>query len=325
MSVFTPVDRPLLITFLRKYELGELLSYRGIAEGITNTNYYVETESGHHVLTLYEALAPEQPHYLLALIEHLSHSGVACARPIAGRDGLTLRQLAGKPAALLERIPGLALTSVPNLGQCRAVAGALARLHRAGADFGPQRANAFGLDWWRTSARWLNDRLSPGQRTLLESELRFQSLYRLPDAPRGAIHGDLFRDNSLFQGDTLTGIIDFDFACSEVLLFDVAVAVNDWCSDADHTLNPERTGAFLDAYHAERPFSPIERGLWPVMLRAAALRWWLSRLRDYHAPRTGEATYCKDPEVFETLLRRRIDEAGAIQRLWPRQPAGTAH
>ena len=324
MSVFTPIDRPLLVTFLRQYELGELLSYQGIAEGITNTNYYVETESGQHVLTLYEALAPEQPPYLLALIAHLRHGGVACARPIAGRDGLTLRQLAGKPVALLERLPGAALSGVPTLTQCRAVAGALANLHLAGADFGPKRDNDFGPDWWRATARWLNARLSPEQRTLLESELRFQALYRLQDAPRGAIHGDLFRDNSLFEGDTLRGIIDFDFACTEVLLFDVAVAVNDWCNDADQALDQERTGVFLDAYHANRPFNPIERGLWPVMLRAAALRWWLSRLRDYHAPRAGESTYCKDPEVFETMLRRRIGEAGAIQRLWPRQPAGTA-
>ena len=268
-------------------------------------------------------MGPEQPSYLLSLIEHLSHGGVACARPIAGRDGLTLRQLAGKPAALMERLPGVAVTDVPTLAQCRAVAGALANLHRAGAGFGPQRANDFGPRWWRATARWLDGRLSPEQHTLLQSELRFQSLYRLEDAPRGAIHGDLFRDNSLFEGDTLRGIIDFDFACSEVLLFDVAVAVNDWCSDADQALNHERTAVFLDTYHANRPFSPIERGLWPVMLRAAALRWWLSRLRDYHAPRAGESTYCKDPEVFESMLRRRIDEASAIQRLWPRQPAST--
>jgi homoserine kinase type II len=322
MSVFTPIAREALSEFLKQYDVGGLVGYLGIAEGITNTNYYVDTEGtdtkgGRYVLTLYEGVAPEQPPYLLSLTAHLSEQGVLCARPIAGRDGAYLRELADKPAALIQRIPGDAPTDVPTLGQCQAAGDALAHLHLAGADFEPKRDNDHGSRWWRDVADTLTDKLTPEQHDLLREELRLQSLYRMPDAPHGAIHGDLFRDNTLFVGERLTGIIDFDFACHDVLLFDLAVAVNDWCSQPDQSLDPDRTLAFLEAYHARRPLTPIEHGGWPVMLRAAALRWWLSRLRDFHSPRQGELTFTKDPGVFEAMLRLRVEDEAELQRLWP--------
>ncbi len=307
MSVYTPIGHEELAAFLRAYDVGELVAYEGIQDGIENTNYFVDTTAGRYVLTLFEWLPEADLPWFLDLMAFLAERGIPCAHPVADRAGSYLRRLKGKPAALVQRLEGRSVPQ-PSEAHCRAIGTALARMHLAGQDFPRERANDRGPRWWRETVDRLRGRIDADDLTILEAELRFQSLYRFQDLPRGVVHADLFRDNALFVGERLTGIIDFYYACNDVLLYDVAVTVNDWCSDAAGRLEPARTRALIGAYERVRPLTAIERGAWPAMLRAAALRFWLSRLHDLHFPRPGEITHTKDPDVFRRILLDRIAE-----------------
>lgn len=305
MSVFTTVTPEQLQTWLRHYPLGELLDLKGIASGITNTNYFVTTSAGRYVLTLFEKNSADELPYFLDLMAHLADHGIPCPHPIASMDGAYLGTLNGKPAALVTCLRGSSLES-PSTAHCAEMGAVLARMHLAGANFPQTMENPRGPQWWHVTADAVMPFLDGEKRTLLESELAYQVTFHHRDLPRGVIHADMFRDNVLFDGDRLTGLIDFYYACNDVLAYDLAITVNDWCVHADGSLDEDRLGAMLDAYHKERPLTSEEQQVWPALLRAAALRFWLSRLYDQHHPQAGELTHAKDPEHFRRILALRI-------------------
>jgi len=304
MSVYTTVSEQALAQFLTDYSIGELVSFTGISDGIENTNYFVETQQGQYVLTLFETLTAAELPFFLDLMAHLNEHQVPSAHPIADNNQHYLKTLCDKPAALVQRLSGKSVTE-PNLEQCAALGKALGHAHKITQDFNSQRSNRRGPRWWQQTSQRLIPHLSPEENQLLEDELTFQTQHRNDHLPRGVIHADLFRDNALFDGNVLAGIIDFYYACNDVLLYDVAVTVNDWCSNPDGSLDGQRCQHFLQAYQQERPLTNNEKNDWSLMLRAAALRFWLSRLQDKHFPREGEMTHIKDPTVFENILRNR--------------------
>jgi len=305
MSVYTTVSLAQLNAWLAQYALGDAQDFVGIAAGIENTNYFVTTAHGRFVLTLFEKLHPEELPFYLGLMAHLSGRGIPCPRPIPNRHGGVLGSLCGKPAVLVTRLAG-ADVDTPSTAHCAAVGTMLARMHTAARDFPQSMPNPRGLAWWRGATLEVLPLMPPEDAALLETELRFQSQQQVEALPRAAIHADLFRDNVLFDGGEIGGIIDFYFACTDTLLYDLAITVNDWCVADDGRLQPERTAALLDAYRAVRPITPAERDAWPASLRAGALRFWISRLYDLHCPRPGELTFAKDPEHFKRILLARI-------------------
>jgi len=313
MSVYTRVERQQLEAFLNNFATGELVDYVGISAGIENTNYFVTTAHGRYVLTLFEQLGADELPFFLNLMAHLAEHDVPTAHPLANRHGSYLDELCAKPAALVQRLSGSTLEQ-PAVAHCAAIGTALAQFHIAGQSYPLDRANPRGPHWWREAVAKLHEQLHPEQAAQLDAEISFQFSHRFDQLPRGIIHADLFRDNALFAGEKLSGIIDLYYACSDALLYDVAVTVNDWCVTKARELDPARTQALLHAYAAERPFTADEHAAWPVMLRAAALRFWLSRLLDLHFPREGELTHTKDPQAFARLL-------AAHQRHTPALPA----
>ncbi len=314
MSVYTVVERAELEAFLAHYSHSRLIDYQGIAAGIENTNYFVTTEQGEYVLTLFEQHTAEELGYFLDLMAYLAEHGVPSAHPLADREGHYLRTLKGKPAALVQRLPGESVEH-PSPDHCYSLGGELGRIHRVGQDFPERRANPRGPHWWARTARTLEPLLDPADRRLLEEELAFQSDYHFEGLPRGVIHADLFRDNALFVEERLTGIIDFYYACDGFLLYDLAITANDWCVTSDGVLDEERLEALLEGYRQQRRFQPGEPEAWPVMVRAAALRFWLSRLNDLHFPREGEITHSKDPGAFRRILVSHIANQRALRRI----------
>ena len=311
MAVFTTVTPAEVSEWLRPFGIGALTDLQGIASGIENTNYFVTTGRGRYVLTIFEKLtAAELPCYL-GLMRHLATHGLPCPAPFATSDGQLFALLKGRPAALVSRLAGSSVLA-PNAAHCAEVGATLARMHVAGADFTTLHHNPRGPKWWRATAPKVMPFLDAERQALLATELAHQTSHRFDELPRGPIHADLFRDNVLFTGDRVAGVIDFYFACTDVLLYDIAIAVNDWCINADGALDDTRARAFLDAYAALRPYTAVERGAWPVMLRAAALRFWVSRLHDFHLPRAGELTHAKDPGHFRRILERRIREEDTL-------------
>jgi len=313
MSVYTPVSESELAKWLRSYSVGGLVALEPVAAGIENTNYFVTTAQGRYVLTLFERLPAAELPFYLGLMAHLARHGIPCPAPIADLSDRYLSSLNGKPAALVTRLGGRSVER-PGTSECAELGALLARMHLAGRSYAEYLDNPRGPRWWRAAAREVRPYLDPGRQALLDEELRFQSLYRFPDLPRGPVHADLFRDNALFEGSRISGVIDFYFAGVDCLLFDLAVCVNDWCLvdvERDRNLDLARTRAMLQAYAALRPFTALERGAWPVMLRAAALRFWLSRLRDLHLPRPGMLVHAHDPEHFGEILALRAAAAEA--------------
>lgn len=312
MSVYTRVERPQLEQFLCHYSLGRLIDFSGISAGIENTNYFVTTSEGQFVLTLFETMGADALPYFLDLMAFLAEHGVPSAHPIADLHGSYLRVLNAKPAALVRRLAGGNIEH-PTLAQCAALGGALGHMHSVGQSFPQQRANARGVAWRQVTAQRVLSQLNGEDAALLNSEIDFQARFSANLLPQGIIHADLFRDNALFVGDTLTGIIDFYYACNDTLLYDLAVTVNDWCSRPDGTLDEACLATLLGAYQAQRALHEDEYQAWPVMLRAAALRFWLSRLHDMHFPRQGEITHIKDPDVFKRILLKRRAAIPAIR------------
>ena len=305
MSVFTQVTPEQLTTWLAHYRLGELVRLQGIAAGIENTNYFVTTTGGNYVLTLFEKLTPAELPFYLGLMAHLAQHGIPCPAPATDDDGRMFSQLNAKPAALMSRLPGEAITA-PAPGHCSEVGATLAQIHLTGQSYQGQLENPRGPRWWHEAAPRVRPFLDTARAELLDAELAFQAQHRHQGLPRGPIHADMFRDNVLFAGERIGGVIDFYFAGVDYLLFDVAVTLNDWCVRADGEIDAPRAQALLAAYHARRPFTVAERDAWPVMLRAAALRFWLSRLYDFYLPRPGELVHAHDPEHFRRILELRI-------------------
>jgi homoserine kinase type II len=315
LSVYTPVSERQLADWLTGYSVGAPVALEPIAAGIENTNYFVTTTQGRYVLTLFERLPAGELAFYLELMAHLARHGIPCPAPIADLSDRLLSALNGKPAALVTRLAGRSVER-PGEAECAALGELIARMHLAGRSFGGYLENPRGPRWWRAAAADVRPFLDGERARLLDEELRFQSLHRLPDLPRGPVHADLFRDNALFEDGRVSGVIDFYFAGVEALLYDLAVCANDWClvdPARDRRLDEPRVRALLGAYARIRPFTALERGAWPVLLRAAALRFWLSRLYDYHRPREGHLVRVHDPEHFRSILALR---AGAQAIPW---------
>ncbi len=314
MAVFTAVTPAEAGALTERLGAGALLDLQGIGDGIENTNYFVTTGSGQWVLTVFERLTAEQLPYYLRLMQHLAQRGLPVPEPRADASGQILHQVAGKPAALVTRLPGQHQLA-PDLHHCAQLGGLLARMHLAVADFPLQQPNLRGRGWWATVAADVRPHLSPAQQQLLDAELGFQQQVAASPTfatlPQGAVHADLFCDNVLFDGlpghEKLTGAFDFYFAGTDSFGYDLAVCLNDWCLNADDAgLDEARAQALVQAYEAQRTLTAAEHRLLPALLRAAALRFWLSRLGDWFLPRPAALLNPKDPGHFERVLRARI-------------------
>lgn len=315
MSVFTTVTREQLDDWLKNYSIGTLSALEGVAAGIENTNYFVTTSQGRYVLTLFEKLKARELPFYLELQDHLAGKGVPCPRPVANHAGGLFGELNGKPAALVSFLPGKDVAA-PGAGQCAQAGAMLAAIHVAGASYAGRMDNPRGPKWWESVMPEVAPFLGAADAKLLDEEVRFQSRDSIHDVlPCGAIHADFFRDNVLFENGRISGVIDFYFACTGALLYDVAIAVNDWCVAGGGALDAARTAALLEAYGKARPFTAAERGAWPAMLRAGALRFWVSRLYDFYLPRPGELTHAKDPGHFRGILAAHIAAGDRLPRL----------
>jgi len=314
MAVYTEVRYDEADALFQRLGLGSLTDLQGIRSGIENTNYYAATARGQWVLTLFERLSAEQLPYYLRLMEHLALQGIPVPAPQPDAQGGLVHTLAGKPAAVVTRLPG-SHRLAPDAPHCRQVGEMLARMHLAGAGFALQQPHLRGLAWWAETAPLVLPHLAAEPAALLRDELAFQQHLAASPAgqamPRGPIHADLFRDNVMFDDtagtDRLCGFFDFYFAGTDMLLFDVAVCLNDWCTDAaSGQLDEPRAAAFTAAYERVRPFTAGEVRAMPALLRAAALRFWISRLWDWHLPRAAALLQAKDPTQFERVLRARV-------------------
>ncbi len=313
MAVFTALARDDIERFVAHYELGALGDAEGIAAGIENTNYFVTTAAGRYVLTIFERLTFRELPFYLELMLHSAQHGLPVPAPQRNRSGALMGELKGKPAALVTRLPGRSVEA-PSVRQCAQVGTFLAQLHLAGRDFALFQPHLRGIGWWKATLPKLQPFLPDHAFRDLAEEVIFQdSFFRsavFEQLPSGPIHADLFRDNVLFDGDAIGGVIDFYFAGCSTWLFDLAVTVNDWCVDLDSgAFDLARAQALLQAYHALRPLTPAEHESWRTVLRAAALRFWLSRLDDLHRPRDAHLLTPHDPARFERMLQRRRSDA----------------
>jgi homoserine kinase type II len=314
MSVFTTVTRDDLGAWLKNYSVGSLVTLEGIPAGIENTNYFVTTSRGRFVLTLFERLKARELPFYLNLQDHLAGKGIPCPKPVPDHTGAFLGELNGKPAALVSYLPGTDVTA-PTAGQCAQAGATLASIHTAGATYPARMDNPRGPKWWTSVMPEVIPFLGAEDVALLREEVRYQARQRRRDLPRGAIHADLFRDNVLFEDGRISGVIDFYFACTDALLYDVAITVNDWCVGNGGALDKARTASLLKAYNSVRPFTADEGAAWPAMLRAGALRFWESRLYDFYLPRPGELTHAKDPAHFRDLLRQHVAQGDGVPQL----------
>ena len=315
MSVFTTVSADELNQWLKAYPLGTLLELKGIASGITNTNYFVTTTTGRYVLTLFEEHSAEELPYFLNLMTHLAERGVPCPHPVKRNDGRQLDELNGKPAALVSCLAGRDIET-PDEIHCAEVGRVLANMHVAGESFTDTGHDTRDAQWRLATAEKVLALLSADDQAILNSTMQCQADLNMAALPQGVIHADLFRDNVLFDGNKIGGLIDFYYACRGAFLYDLAIAVNDWCVNADGSLDKPRVMAMLHAYHAVRPLTEQEKAVWTDMLPIAALRFWLSRLKDKHFPHAGELTHAKDPQHFQKILKWGIQHQAEIARMW---------
>ena len=315
MAVYTEVSVEELGAFLAPYDLGGLLSFRGIAEGVENSNYVLEAEKGRFILTLYEKRVKEADlPFFLGLMEHLQQRGITCPLPVRARDGAMLHRLAGRPAALVTFLNGVSYRR-PSPAHCGELGRTLAELHLAGQGFSIARPNALGLAGWRplyALARDQADKVSHALVELVDSELDFLEARWPRDLPGGVIHADLFPNNVLFMGDRLSGVIDFYFACDDAYAYDLAICLNAWCFEADFSFNMTKGRAMIAAYRAARPLSGAEVAALPVLCRGSALRFLLTRLYDYLNVPPGALVKPHDPREYVKKLRfhRGVRSAG---------------
>ena len=310
MAVYTDVSFDEASDFLKALDLGQLQSLKPCSGGIENTNYFVDTDSGAHVLTLFERLSFEQLPFYLQLMKHLAERGIPVPNPAPDKNGAILHSLKGKPAAVVNKLRG-ASELAPTLAHCTQVGDMLARMHLAGRDFDLRQPNLRGLQWLNATLPSVLPHVTAQQRSLLLGELAYQNHISSSSAykalPTGVVHGDLFRDNVMFEGGELTGFFDFYFAGCDTFLFDIGVSLNDWCIElptGQH--NGARADAFLTAYQSVRVLTAHERALLPAMARAAALRFYMSRLWDFYLPREASVLKAHDPTHFERVLTARV-------------------
>jgi len=324
MAVFTEVSFEEADAFVRALHLGgqplgRLTELKGCSGGIENTNYFATTENGAYVLTLFERLTHEQLPFYLHLMQHLAAKGIPVPDPAQDRYGEILHTLKGKPAAVVNRLAGSSQLQ-PQAVHARAVGEMLARMHLAGRDYQRQQPNLRGLKWWNEAVPLVTPHLNAEQKAMIESELAYQNHLSQTAAgkalPRGPIHADLFRDNVMFEGERLTGFFDFYFAGFGTWLFDMAVCLNDWCIDLRSGITDmDRSQAFLCGYESVRPLQGVERELLGAKLRAGALRFWVSRLWDFHLPREASVLTPHDPAHFERVLAHRRERADLAQAM----------
>jgi homoserine kinase type II len=315
MAVYTQVSFDQANAYFQTLGLGPLTRLEGCAGGIENTNYFADTAQARYVLTLFERLSPEQLPYYLRLMRHLAQHGIPVPDPAANAQGQLLHSLQGRPSCVVSLLAGKSELQ-PNADHCVQVGAMLARMHLAGRSFDMQQPNLRGLDWWKRTVPEVLPFVTPAQSALLQSELGAQEALaqsaQYADLPRGPIHADLFRDNVMFapdaQGrDQLTGFFDFYFAGNDAWVFDIAICLNDWCVDmASGVADTARTHAFMQSYTSVRPLQASDAAVFASMLRAAALRFWLSRLWDLHLPRQAAMLKAHDPAPFERILRQQI-------------------
>ena len=323
MSVFTPITTIEARAFIAPYRVGDIIDFQNIAAGVENSNFFVTTTEGRYVLTIFEKIPRKDLDFYMGLMTHLHGNGVACAAPLVTTNKAVIRELKGKPAVLVSRLSGNDIAH-PTPDDCHAVGAALANMHEAARSFDLQMPNWRGFSWWRSYAGELEKYLSSGESAQIATELAYQQNFDQLDLPRGVIHGDLFRDNILWDDHGThhaPQMIDFYFACNEKLLFDVAVTVNDWCLDyaayPGAGLNEPNARALLAGYASVRAFIDAEIKAWPQMLRAAALRTWLGRLGYHHFPRDSELTHPKDHPFSERLLNFHATHESENRALMP--------
>jgi homoserine kinase type II len=310
VAVYTQITRSQLDLFFRSYALGEVTSFEGIEDGINNTNYFINTTQGSFVLTLFEMLSANEIAHIVKLLSHLAEHNLPCPIPTPDLQTNVLRQLNNKPAAVFKRLSGIA-TTFPSIAQCREIGLQLANLHRCTKGYVFPVKNSNGLDWCNRLFNKIAAQLSAADCTLINDELLFQKTANSLDGlPQGVIHADLFRDNVLFADNRISGILDFYSACTGALLFDVAITANDWCCE-DGNMNHDKFIALLSAYESLRPLEQPEKQHLQTMLRASALRFWLSRLEHRLYPRPGAIIQQKDPLIFRQLLQQHRQQNSA--------------
>ena len=314
MSVYTPVEPAQLERFLARYRLGKLRAFTAIANGITNTNYYLDTETGRFVLTLYEHHSDDELDYILGLQQHLVKRSVRCSEPVTDRRGDLFSSLNQRPAAIIHRLQGQ-VQSEPESFHCAVVGAELARFHLAGQDYPGIRPNPRDIDWIMAITDMLGTNLNTRDQQLIKTSLQAANQFDLDGLPLGAIHADLFHDNALFIDNELGGILDFDYACSGSFVYDIAVLLNDWCIDSRGDLVGSRVNATLEAYQQQRCLEAAEIEALPLMLCITALRFWLSRLYDKTFPISGELTFIKSPESFRDMFVLRSSQQNEIATL----------
>jgi len=312
MAVYTEVPDDALDAFVAQYDIGAVVSCKGIAEGVENSNFLLQTEAGTYILTLYEKrVDPDDLPFFLGLMEHLAARGLACPTPIVGRDGGRLRELCGRPAAMVSFLKGV-WHRRPRAEHCAGLGAALAQMHRLGADFPMARRNSLSLAGWRTLAEAVAPRaaeIDPGLGALVAAELEHLERHWPADLPVGLIHADLFPDNVFFLApmpggdERVSGLIDFYFACTDILAYDLAICLNAWCFEADGSFNVTKARMMIAAYRRERPLSGAELAALPLLARGAALRFLLTRTFDWLNTPAGALVSRKDPMEYLRKLR----------------------
>lgn len=320
MAVYTDVSDAELASFLEAFELGTALTFKGIAEGVENSNFFLKTERGSFILTLYEKRVREEDlPFFLGLLEHLSRKGIQCPLPVRARDGKAWRTLAGRPAALMTFLSGLS-PKRPDAQQCGELGAALARLHLAGADYKLTRPNALSVEGWKPLVKSCEAKangVQMGLGTLIGTELRWLEQHWPAGLPSGVIHADLFPDNVFFMEGKLSGLIDFYFACNDATAYDIAVCLNAWCFEPDGAFNITKGRALLSTYRAIRPLTASEVAALPILARGAAFRFLLTRLYDWINRDPTALVRPKDPLEYLTKLRFHQTAAGAASYGWP--------
>jgi homoserine kinase type II len=306
MAVYTDVSDEELEAFIASYDIGALTSFKGIAEGVENSNYLVHTEAGPYILTLYEKrVRPEDLPYFLALMEHLAARGISCPLPVRDREGVTLRELAGRPAALISFLEGLWVRR-PGIEHCAGLGQALAQFHLAGGDFAMQRENDLSLPGWQALYDDIGasaDTVIPGLKDVIAQELAHLKDHWTADLPTGVIHADLFPDNVFFLDDNVSGLIDFYFACNDMLAYDIAVCLNAWCFEPDGSFDITKARAMLQAYESVRSLTEAELASLPLLARGAALRFLLTRTYDWLNTDANALVKTKDPNEYLCKIR----------------------
>ncbi|MBY0532621.1 MAG: homoserine kinase [Xanthobacteraceae bacterium] len=314
MAVYTDVSDDQLDAFLADYDIGELMSFKGIAEGVENTNFMLHTHRGYYFLTLYEKrVDPKDLPFFVGLMEHCAARGLNCPQPVKNRKGNSLGELAGRPAAIITFLEGISVRR-PSNAHCAALGGALAAFHKAGEGFSIKRPNALGPEGWRKLASQCAARaneVAPGLSALIEEEVEYLSAHWPKNLPAGVIHADLFPDNVFFLGEKLSGLIDFYFACNDFYAYDVAICLNAWCFEIDGSFNVTKGKALLSSYNAVRPLSNTEVEAMPLLARGSALRFLLTRTFDWLNVPEGALVRPKDPKEYLKKLQfhRRIEKA----------------